>query len=160
MALTDLCLKSERPLDSGVQRTYALPNGYELSLINSLYAHTYPYAWEGAVINPRGRLEYGTPLTSSVEVFLTDEQADAWIIHAIEWAVMTKYLTAPATALVQDSPWPSPFNPAYGLADITRERAVKVARDAGVRAAIEQFHVSQASVYRWLKAYASSDNAK
>ena len=49
-----------------------------------------------------------------------------------------------------------PYDPAYGLADSTRERAVRIAREKGVQSAIAECNVSQASVYRWLKAYESS----
>ena len=83
MALTDLCLRDERPhFCEGTQRTYTLPNGYELSLINFPNAHVFPFAWEGAVINPHGKLDYDTPLTNDVEVFRTEEQTNEWIIRA------------------------------------------------------------------------------
>jgi hypothetical protein len=145
MALTDLCLRDERPhWDNGVQRTYALPNGYELSLINFPNAHPYPFAWEGAVVDPHGHLNYDTPLTNDVEVFFTDEDADAWIIDAIEWAVADN--ASPANNA-------SPFHYAYGLPEVVRARAVRIAETEGVKAAAAECKVAVSTVYRWVKAY-------
>lgn len=155
MTLTNLCLRDERPLNSGVQRNYALPNGYELSLINNPDAHIFPYAWEGAVINPDNRLDYDTPLTNDVEVFHTEEQAEAWIIRAIEWAVteMTKWETGIAST-------PDPFHPAYGLPNDTRLRAVRLAETSGVKAAAKELNLAPTTLYRWRNAYASGANIK
>jgi hypothetical protein len=157
MALTDLCLREERPhFSEGVQRNYALPNGYELSLINFPNAHIYAFAWEGAVIDPHGKLDYDTPLTSDVEVFMTEEDADAWIISAIEWAVADKAKQDARTTINALDP----FHPAYGLPNITRVRAVNIAETAGVEAAAAQFNVAMSTIYRWRNAYATSANAK
>jgi len=160
MALTDLCLREERPhFCEGVQRNYALPNGYELSLINFPNAHIYAFAWEGAVINPHGKLDYDTPLTNDVEVFMTEEAADAWIIRAIEWAVAegtvinaTRHIPPPNNA--------SPFHPDYGLPDVVRLRAVHIAETKGVKPAATMCNVAVSSVYRWVNAYASSASTK
>ena len=93
MPLTNDMLVLERPhmldpLSSDyVQRIYKLPNGYGLSLVNAPILHHYPYAWEAAVLGRDGNLHYGTPLTSSVEVFMSDDQANAFIERAKQWAM-------------------------------------------------------------------------
>ncbi|CAB4156415.1 hypothetical protein UFOVP1064_12 [uncultured Caudovirales phage] len=149
MALTDLCLRDERPhFCEGTQRTYTLPNGYELSLINFPNAHVFPFAWEGAVINPHGKLDYDTPLTNDVEVFRTEEQTNEWIIRAILWA------EAEAEGTVINAP--DPFHPDYGLPDVVRLRAVHIAETKGVKAAASECKVALSTVYRWRNAYASS----
>lgn len=90
--ITDKNLETERPHSGapyidGVQRIYRLANGYRLSLINGQRLRAYPFAWEGAVIYPEhadpGGLAYDTPLTEDVEVFDTDDEANAWIERAI-----------------------------------------------------------------------------
>ncbi len=86
MTLTNNCFESERGHLGGVQRMYKLPNGYGLSLVNAAMLHSYPFAWEAAVFYPKGGLAYNTPLTSDVEVFYTDEQANDFIARAIAWA--------------------------------------------------------------------------
>jgi hypothetical protein len=48
--------------------------------------HSYPFAWEAAVFHPKVGLAYDTPLTSNVEVFFTDEEANGFIARAIAWA--------------------------------------------------------------------------
>lgn len=85
--LTDRGLISQRPNDiGGVQRLYDLGNGYSLSLINAPMAHSYPFAWEAAIIGPDDGLAYSTPLTHDVEVFLTDDETNAFIEKAFQWA--------------------------------------------------------------------------
>ncbi len=85
--LTDDMLKEERPHPlGGVQRIYALPNAYALSLTDTPLAHAYEFAWEAAVFGIDGHLTYATPLTSDVEVFFTDEQANDFIARAKAWA--------------------------------------------------------------------------
>lgn len=84
MALTDENLVSERPHLDGVQRRYQLGD-WSLSLINGPMAHFYPFAWEAAVFGPDGHLSYSTPLTSDVEVFSTDDEANAFIEKAFAW---------------------------------------------------------------------------
>lgn len=83
MALTKEWLKTER-LNSigGVQRIYDMGHGWTLSAINSPMAHSYAYAWEFAVVGPEGVLEYGTELTSDVEVFSTDAEAEEFLRRA------------------------------------------------------------------------------
>jgi len=83
--ITDKNLTSEKPHLDGVQRIYDLANGYKLSLINSPIVHAYPFAWEAAVLKDN-ELRYDTPLTEDVEVFDTDEEANAFIEKAIAWA--------------------------------------------------------------------------
>ena len=94
MPLTDdmLIVQRPHPLGGGVQRLYKLPNGYGLSLVNAPALHSYPFAWEAAVLTDMrddGRfsdLTYDTPLTSDVEVFSTDEEANSFIARAKAWA--------------------------------------------------------------------------
>lgn len=96
MTITDKNLSIERAHVNdigGVQRLYSLPNGYGLSLVNSPVLHSYRFAWEAAVLkgfNPNkntwDHLTYDTPLTENVEVFSTDEEANAFIEKAIAWA--------------------------------------------------------------------------
>ena len=54
----------------------------------------------------------------------------------------------------------SPYHPAYGLPDDTRERAIRIAKEKGVNAAITECNVARSTIYRWLSDYASSANAK
>ena len=68
----------------GVQRLYDLGHGFKLSLINSTMAHRYVFAWEAAVLY-NGSLTYATPLTSNVEVFDSDDAANAFIESAKAW---------------------------------------------------------------------------
>lgn len=70
----------------GEIRRIHLPNGYKISLINGKAAHAYPFAWEAAMIGPDGALNYDTPLTTDVMVFDTDEETQAFIDKAFEWA--------------------------------------------------------------------------
>ncbi len=71
---------------AGAKESYDIGNGYRLSCINSPLAHIYSFAWEIAIINEKGELDYQTPLTSDVEVFQTDEEANDFIFRAVEWA--------------------------------------------------------------------------
>jgi hypothetical protein len=91
-SITDKNLLLENPhFPGGVQRIYKLANGYGLSAVNSPMLHSYPFAWEIAVlteVTEDGRfsnLSYDTPLTSDVEVFPTVEGANAFIEGAILW---------------------------------------------------------------------------
>lgn len=91
MSLTRKYLEAEiSHMLGGKQRMYALPNGYKVSMINSPRAHSRPFAWEGAIIDPYGALAYDTPLTSGVEVFSTDDEANFWLGTAFSWAEDTK----------------------------------------------------------------------
>lgn len=89
--LTDKNLILERPHPSGfggVQRIYRFNNGNGLSLVNSSMLHSYPFAWEAAVISGVKEngdfkdLNYDTELTSDVEVFSSDDEANAFIEKA------------------------------------------------------------------------------
>jgi hypothetical protein len=67
-------------------RSNIVPFGprFQLSLINSPTAHFYSFAWEAAV-RVDGKLCYTTPLTEDVEVFETDDEANAFIARAREY---------------------------------------------------------------------------
>lgn len=98
--ITDLYLFSEREhnfntLDvfktqgfNGTQRLYRFNNNYGLSLVNTPILHTYPFAWEAAVIkfhdleSDEFYIVYDTELTDDVVVFETDEEANAFIERA------------------------------------------------------------------------------
>jgi hypothetical protein len=82
MSLTDKYLERERPHLNGVQRLYKFASGFKLSLVNSPMLHAYPFAWEAAVIGPDGDITYSTPLTDDVEVFQSDDEANAFIERA------------------------------------------------------------------------------
>lgn len=91
--LTNECLVSERshpvPEVGGRQRIYRFKNGKGLSVVNSPVLHSYPFAWEVAVISgvdEEGNFEglcYETELTDDVEVFSTDEETNEFIQKAI-----------------------------------------------------------------------------
>jgi len=91
--LTDehLVLEREHPvLPGGVQRIYRFASGFGLSLLNDQMLHAYPFAWEAAVLKDVSEsgevfvLTYDTELTTDVEVFATDEEANAFIKRAAE----------------------------------------------------------------------------
>ena len=84
--ITDLHLLSEEPHPAGfgTLRKYRYKNR-GLSLINGSIFHSYPFAWEAAVLDEDGHLDYTTPLTSDVEVFSTDEEANEFIERAFAW---------------------------------------------------------------------------
>jgi len=91
MSLTDKNLLLEKPhihaFIGGVQRIYRFKGG-GLSAVNGKSLHNYPFAWEIAVlkgVSDSGEyddLDYSTPLTEDVEVFDTDEEANAFIEKA------------------------------------------------------------------------------
>lgn len=84
MELTNRKLDTERANTiGGTQRLYK-SGDWGLSLINSPMAHSYPFAWEGAVMY-KGELCYTTELTNDVEVFQTDEEANVWINRALDY---------------------------------------------------------------------------
>jgi hypothetical protein len=72
----------------GTQRLYRYKNNYGLSLVNTPILHTFPFAWEAAVIrfdNDESnvfQIIYDTELTDNVEVFFTDDKANAFIERA------------------------------------------------------------------------------
>jgi hypothetical protein len=88
--LTDENLVLERPHDigNGVQRVYRSKSGYGLSAVNPQILRSYPFAWEIAVLKDVSKdgkeftLDYSTPLTSDVEVFSSDEEANEFIHRA------------------------------------------------------------------------------
>jgi len=94
MAITDKNLLLERPhpisMIGGVQRIYRFKNNWGLSAVNSPIIHyqEFPCAWEIAVlknVNDNGKFEtlaYDTELTSDVEIFDSDEEANAFIDKA------------------------------------------------------------------------------
>ena len=69
----------------GVQRIYRFKSGKGLSVVNSPRLHSYDYAWEAAVITDVqdngefASIDYSTPLTEDVEVFMSDDEANAFI---------------------------------------------------------------------------------
>lgn len=80
---------------SGVQRIYKFKDGNGLSVVNCAMLHSYPFAWEIAVIsNVRktvfgevvfDNIRYDTPLTEDIEVFSTDEKANEFIEKAAKY---------------------------------------------------------------------------
>ena len=85
--LTDEDLLMERKVFGGVQRIYRFASGYGLSLIDSVMAHGFPFAWEAAVLknvtdDGGFSITYATPLTEDVAIFNTDEEANAFIAKA------------------------------------------------------------------------------
>lgn len=80
-------------MDQGQVRLYRLPNGYGLNAINSPEAYPFPYAWEFAVLehDPHDALGFGdvvfdTPLTSSVKLCRTEQDAVDFLNAAVLWA--------------------------------------------------------------------------
>lgn len=87
MTLTNENLIREAPNHAigGVQRIYRFADGHGLSAIDSPMAHSYHFAWDIAVLKDvdetgnGGDLDYTTPLTSNVEVFMSDAAANRFI---------------------------------------------------------------------------------
>ena len=87
--MTDENLVREEPHRlGGTMRIYRFPDGHGLSMISSPQAHDFPFAWEAAVLwrvkkdGGGGRIQYTTPLTRSVEVFYSDDEANEFIDRA------------------------------------------------------------------------------
>ena len=80
--LTNENLESQKKHLGGVQRIYKIGK-YKLSLVNAPVLHSYPFAWEAAIIKD-GNLDYSTPLTSDVEVFETETEANEFIQKAFK----------------------------------------------------------------------------
>lgn len=90
--LTNNNLLLEQPHPStgmgGVQRIYRFKNGMGLSVINAKVLHSYPFAWEIAVVSgvrddgTFGGVVYDTELTSDVEVFSNNADANEFIARA------------------------------------------------------------------------------
>lgn len=88
--LTNDDLLSEEPhVIGGRQRKYLFAGGWKVSLIDSPMAHAYDFAWEAAVIDPDGKIRCDTPLTSDVEVFATDDEANAFLAKAKSYFAQT-----------------------------------------------------------------------
>ena len=93
--LTDENLLTERShINSsigGIQRIYRFKNNFGLSLVNSPMLHSYPFAWEAAVlekVSDKGtsfKLTYDTPLTNDIEVFSSVEEANEFITKAAKY---------------------------------------------------------------------------
>lgn len=95
MALTDDLLVKASPrhdLSGGEARYYKLPNGYGLLAQSDPMLHSYPFAWEFAVVTNMSDegtfddLSYDTPLAEDVVVCDTDEEANEFIARARAWA--------------------------------------------------------------------------
>lgn len=89
--LTDENLLMERPHPGGlggIQRIYRFQSGFGLSLVNCPMLHGFPFAWEAAVLKnvsedgEQFELTYDTELTSDVEVFSSNEEANEFIARA------------------------------------------------------------------------------
>lgn len=85
--------RDDAVMEGGVVRTYRLPNGYGLNGINSPLAHRYPFAWEFAVLEPDpsdssgfGDVVFDTPLTSTVRICRTMDDAESFLRQAVQWA--------------------------------------------------------------------------
>jgi len=72
----------------------------------------------------------------------------------------TKFRNAMLAILQTRAELASPYHPAYGLDDSTRERAVRLAESIGVGAAAAEFNVSKSTIYRWRSDYATNANNK
>lgn len=92
MPLTDENLTNTREHLGGEQRIYRLGR-YGLSLVNSAMLHSFPFAWEAAVLDygtadgDKSHLTYDTPLTNDndVEVFDSDDEATKFITKAFAY---------------------------------------------------------------------------
>jgi hypothetical protein len=83
----DLILERSNPI-GGIQRIYRYGQ-YGLSLVNAPILHSYPFAWEAAVLefdsneaDADWKLNYTTEMTSDVEVFQTDDETNSFIRRA------------------------------------------------------------------------------
>lgn len=75
--------------EQGTHRVYRVGN-YGLSCLNAPSYHSFPYAWEVAVVSfdERGEfysLRYDTPLTTDVEVFSNDAETNVFIESALDY---------------------------------------------------------------------------
>lgn len=68
----------------GIQRLYEFPGGWGLSCVDNPALHSFKFAWEIAVLR-HGHLDYSTPLTEDVEVFMSDDEANAFIHKAAKY---------------------------------------------------------------------------
>lgn len=94
MSLTNKNMIKEKAHPSsyigGVQRFYRFKSGYGLSVVNGTMLHSYPFAWEIAITKYTGKgyddfnLDYDTKMSSDVEVFMSDEEANTFINRAIK----------------------------------------------------------------------------
>ena len=88
--LTNKNLILSRTGFSGMQHLYRVGN-WGLSVVNGSNLHSYPFAWEAAVIlfeeggTEKFILIYDTPLTSDVEVFMSDKETNEFLKTAFEF---------------------------------------------------------------------------
>lgn len=81
---------------SGEQRIYRWGD-WGLSVVNGRMLHAYPFAREAAVVyfhsgDPLDfELVYTTPLTSDVEIFESDDEADVFVARAREYFTQLTY---------------------------------------------------------------------
>ena len=79
-----------RPHLGGRQHVYRFADGHGLSVVDSPMLHSFPFAWEIAVLSgvsedgEHFKLDYSTELTCDVEVFGTTSEANAFIQKARE----------------------------------------------------------------------------
>ena len=85
----NLLIEKPHPL-GGTQRLYKFANGKGLSVINGRELHSYPFAWEVAVVNgikddgSFTDIDYTSNLTEDIEVFASDDETNAFISKAKE----------------------------------------------------------------------------
>ena len=88
-----ICERDDLIMGGGQVRLYRLPNGYGLNGINTPRAYRFAFAWEFTVLEPDpedalgfGDVAFDTPLTTSVKVCRTEEDAVEFLGEAIAWA--------------------------------------------------------------------------
>lgn len=90
---------------SGEQRLYRWGN-WGLSVVNGSMLHSYSFAREAAVVRFTDEsgpndfvISYETPLSEDVEVFSTDEEADAFVLRARDYFASTNLADLEAKAI-------------------------------------------------------------
>jgi len=85
MIINDGLIEERSGLVGGTQRIYRFGE-YGLSLVNSPALHSFPFAWEAAVIHfdekDDWELTYDTELTYDVKVFGSDKETNEFITKA------------------------------------------------------------------------------
>lgn len=82
-----LVSNTPHPVLSGTQLIYRWGR-YGLSVVDPPMLHSFPFAWEAAVVKFNDNvslgfdLDYSTAVTNDVEVFETDAEASAFILKA------------------------------------------------------------------------------
>jgi len=93
MLTNENLLVERRHPPSGVQRLYLFPDGvHGLSCVNSPALNAFPYAWEIAVVkfsntdplNLYFRFHYREDASDCIQVFSTDDEANAFITRMAE----------------------------------------------------------------------------